>query len=275
MDTASPKHSSARAPGKRQIKVLCANIQAGATTRRPLDYVVKGWNVWLPFGKSGTLSSIAQVAQEHDLVGLQEADGGSLRSGFACQARLIGKMAHLPHAARQVNREIGPIMASGNALLGRFEPSAVHSLPLPSKIPGRGVMLAEYLMENGEMLSVVVAHLSLGAAARKNQLQLIASILSRSPHAILMGDLNTPASSPEMQALFSSTSLRCPEKALPTYPAWRPSRAIDHILVGGGVECLNVSAVSLGGSDHLALSADIILPSPLLMSLADEYQDIA
>lgn len=257
----------------RVLRVLCANIQAGATTRRPLDYIVKGWNVWLPFGKSGTLSSIAQVARLHDLVGLQEADGGSLRSGFACQAKLIGKMAHLPHASRQVNRELGPIMASGNALLGRFEPVVVHSLPLPSKIPGRGIMLAEYALENGETLSVIVAHLSLSAAARVRQLQLISALLSRSQHCILMGDLNTPASSPEMGLLFAHTPLRYPEHAVATYPAWRPSRAIDHILVGGGIACSAVVAVSIGGSDHLALSATLLLPSPIASQWDDDPLD--
>lgn len=261
-------------PPLTQLRVLCANIQAGATTRKTSDYLVKSWNVWLPFGKSGTLSNIAKVAKEHDLVGLQEADGGSLRSGFVCQARLIGKMAELPHASGQVNREIGPIMASGNALLSRFEPKAVHSIPLPSKIPGRGIMLGEYVLENKEILSVIVAHLSLSASARRTQLQVIASILENSKHAILMGDLNTPASSPEMKMLFDQTPLHYPHHIVATYPAWSPSRAIDHIIVGGGLICEEVSSLSIGGSDHLALTARIVLPSPIASSWDDELSPI-
>lgn len=253
-----------------QLRVLCANIQAGATTRRSSDYLVKSWNVWLPFGKSSTLSAIAKVAKEHDLVGLQETDGGSLRSGFVCQARLIGQMADLPHASRQVNREIGPIMASGNALLGKFKPKDVHSIPLPSKIPGRGIMLGEYLLENQETLSVIVAHLSLSASARKVQMQVIASLLKNAKHVILMGDLNTPASSPEMKMLFNQTSLHYPHHIVATYPAWSPSRAIDHIIVGGDLICQEVSSLSIGGSDHLALSARILLPSPISTSWDDE-----
>lgn len=228
-----------------------------------MDYLVKGWNVWLPFGKISNLRAIAEHAASHDLVGLQEADGGSLRSGFACQATVIGSISGLPHASRQVNREIGPIMASGNALLGKYHPITVRSVPLPSRIPGRGVLVAEYVLLNGERLTVVVGHLSLSSQARKKQLATIADIISEAAHPILMGDLNCPVSSPEMQMLFSRTKLVPPQSPRLTYPSWMPSRAIDHILVGGSIVCHEVEAVRVGGSDHLALSASLRLPSAL------------
>lgn len=247
-----------------EIKVLCANIQAGATTRSHLDYLVKGWNVWLPFGKADNLAMIARHAGEHDLVGLQESDGGSLRSGFACQATLIGSLSGLPHATRQINREIGPIIASGNALLGRFCPIDVHSVALPGKIPGRGVLVARYAMVNGEVITVIVAHLSLSAVARQPQVKKIAELLGAAEHPILMGDLNCPVDAPEMQYLFNATRLRRPQQTPATYPAWSPSRAIDHIWVGGGIECHSVQPLAVGGSDHLALSARVSLPSSLV-----------
>lgn len=248
------------------IKVLCANIQAGATTRSKIDYLVKGWNVWLPFGKSGNLAAIAQHAAEHDIVGLQETDGGSIRSGFACQATVIGSISGLPHATRQVNREIGPIIASGNALLGKYDPLTVRSVPLPSKIPGRGVLLAEYALVDGQRLTVVVAHLSLSAQARRNQLSAIADMICEASNPILMGDLNCPISSPEMQLLFSRTKLAPPAMPQLTYPSWLPSRAIDHILVGGSIVCKHVQAVRIGGSDHLALSATLSIPSKMALT---------
>ena len=246
------------------IRVLCANIQAGATTRSRLDYVVKGWNVWLPFGKSANLTAIAKQAGSHDLVGLQEADGGSLRSGFACQATMIGSLSGLPHATRQINREIGPIIASGNALLGKYCPLEVHSVPLPAKIPGRGVLVATYGMINGEILTVVVAHLSLSAVARQAQVKKIAHLLKDAAHPILMGDLNCLAGAPEVQVLFETTRLRRPSSSPATYPAWSPAKAIDHIWVGGGIQCHDVQPVAVGGSDHLALTAHLSLPAALV-----------
>lgn len=246
-----------------ELRILCANIQAGGRTASSLDYLIRGWNVWLPFGKVGIISQIARVVQEHDIIGLQEADGGSLRSGFACQARMIGALAQLPHVIGQVNRGIGPIMASGNALLGKRVPRQVQSVPLPSRIPGRGVLLAEYEMENGQELSVVVAHLSLGAKARARQIDAISELLAHARHPVLMGDLNAPIDAKEMQALFSRTRLRPPDERVLTYPSWKPSRAIDHILVGGGLEMKSISSVPIGGSDHLALTSRLVLPSGL------------
>ena len=70
----------------RRLRLLSANIQAGSSTRRYSDYVTRSWSHALPAGnKRGSLDAIAQMAAEHDIVGLQEADPGSLRSGFTNQ----------------------------------------------------------------------------------------------------------------------------------------------------------------------------------------------
>lgn len=250
----------------RQLRLLCANIQAGATTRRKLDYLTKGWSLWLPFGKNNNLDVIAEEASRHDLVGLQESDGGSLRSGFVCQAAVVADRSGLPHSSRQINRSVGPMMASGNALIGRFEPTKLESFLLPSRIPGRGVLKAQYALKNGSYLTVVVAHLSLRAPARKLQAERIAQLLEDAEHPILMGDFNCLASAPEMQLLFEKTNLRPPLQTLATYPAWSPSRAIDHIWVGGGIKQGPVETVSIGGSDHLAVSTQLTLPSGIVGS---------
>lgn len=250
----------------RKIRLLCANIQAGATTRRKLDYLTKGWSLWLPFGKNNNLDVIAEAAAKHDLVGLQETDGGSLRSGFVCQAAVVADRSGLPHSSRQINRALGPMMASGNALIGRYEPTRIESFVLPSRIPGRGVLRAEYALKNGSFLTVVVAHLSLRASARQYQAARIAELLADAEHPVLMGDFNCLSTAPEMQILFQKTNLRPPPQSLATYPAWSPSRAIDHIWVGGGLKHGPIEVVSIGGSDHLALSTQLSLPSGIVGS---------
>ncbi|MGO4781734.1 EEP domain-containing protein, partial [Lysobacter sp. 2RAB21] len=63
----------------RRLRLLSANIQAGSSTRRYSDYATRSWSHVLPAGnKRGSLDTIAQLAGEHDIVGLNESDPGSL-----------------------------------------------------------------------------------------------------------------------------------------------------------------------------------------------------
>ena len=72
----------------RRLRLLSANIQAGSSTRGYRDYVARSWSHVLPAGnKRGSLDTIAQLAGAHDIVGLNESDPGSLRSGFTTPPR--------------------------------------------------------------------------------------------------------------------------------------------------------------------------------------------
>jgi endonuclease/exonuclease/phosphatase family metal-dependent hydrolase len=89
-------------------------------------------------------------------------------------------------------------------------------------------------------------------------------VLQDYPHAVLMGDLNTDAHSNEMRHLFARCSLQPPAQAVPTFPSWKPRRALDHILVSPDISIEKVWTLPQAFSDHLALAAEIQLPSPLL-----------
>ena len=80
------------APPSRTLKLLSANIQAGSATRRYSDYVTRSWSYALPSEiKRRSLDLIARMASRHDIVGLQEADPGSLRSGFTNQTHYLAE----------------------------------------------------------------------------------------------------------------------------------------------------------------------------------------
>ena len=119
----------------RRLRVLSANIQAGSSTRRYSDYVTRSWSHALPAGnKRGSLDAIAQLAGQHDIVGLQEADPGSLRSGFTNQTHYLAERAGFDYWTHQPNRNVARVAGSANGLLSRLEPVEVtdHSLPAAS-----------------------------------------------------------------------------------------------------------------------------------------------
>src|SRR5262245_47097503 len=248
----------------RRLKLLSANIQAGSSTRRYTDYAMRSWSHVLPAGnKRGSLDAIAQLAGQHDIVGLQESDPGSLRSGFTNQTHYLAQRGGFDYWSHQPNRRVGGVASSANGLLSRLEPREVIDHALPGRISGRGVLLARY-GEGHDALLVAVAHLSLGAGSRASQLAFIAELLHDHPHAVLMGDFNCSIDRPEMQALFRNTRLQPPVGDVPTFPSWRPQRAIDHILVGDGLRTHNAKAMPAAQSDHLALSLELDVPDKAL-----------
>ena len=248
----------------RRLRLLSANIQAGSSTRGYTDYVSRSWSHVLPAGnKRGSLDRIAELAGRYDIVGLNEADPGSLRSGFTNQTHYVAQRAGFDYWSHQPNRRVGGVASSANALLSRLEPREIIHHPLPGRISGRGVLMGRF-GDGRHGLLVAVAHLSLGATSRASQLAFIAELLHDHPNAVLMGDFNASLDRPEVQALFRTTRLQPPACTVPTFPSWRPQRAIDHILVGDGLSCSGACAMPAANSDHLALALDLDVPESAL-----------
>lgn len=246
----------------RRLHLLSCNIFAGGSMRRYRDYVTHSWKQVLPHGKRANLDGLARVIAEFDLVGLQEADAGSLRSGFLNQTQYLAETAGFPFWSHQPNRRVSRLATSSNGLLARWQPEEVLDYPLPGRIPGRGALWARF--GSGEnSLVVVIAHLSLGKVARASQLAFIAELIGHTPNAVLMGDFNTPAQSQDLDSLFAHTSLVRPQTSPMTFPSWQPVRAIDHILVSASLEVEKLWALPHPVSDHLPIAARIVLPKSL------------
>ncbi|MFC4728354.1 endonuclease/exonuclease/phosphatase family protein [Coralloluteibacterium thermophilus] len=250
-------------PSRHTLSVLSANIQAGSSTQAYREYVSRSWSHVLPAGKRDNLAAIARTVAPFDIVGLQESDPGSMRSGFNNQTRVLAEAAHFPFWSHQPNRSIARIAGSANGLLSRMAPTEVLDYPLPGRIAGRGVLMARYGGDDG--LTVAVAHLSLGAQSRHAQLAFLAELLGDAPHAVLMGDFNCHHEAKEMQVLYRRTRLEPPACTHLTFPSWRPARCLDHILIGG-VACSGLRTLVAGRSDHLAIAVDIEVDAHLVES---------
>ena len=247
-----------------RLRLISCNILAGGSVRKYRHYVTEGWKQVLPMrSKRQNLDRLAKLLADFDIVGLQEADAGSLRSGFLNQTEYLAESAGFPYWSHQPNRKIAQFAASSNGLLTRIKPAEVRDYALPSRIPGRGAMWVRFDLDGAELI-VVVVHLSLGPQSRTRQLNFIADLIWSSPHAVLMGDFNCALDSPEMAQLMRRTGLTPAHgEPPPTFPSWRPRRAIDHILVSEKMEIESVYTLPHAVSDHLPLAAEIRLPAPL------------
>mgnify|MGYP006267438273 CR=1 FL=1 len=244
----------------RTLKLVSFNIQAGTTTAKYRQYVTRGWRQVLPNNQRvANLDAIADLVGDYDIVGLQEVDCGSLRSGFVNQAKYLAQHAGFPWWNHQANRKVGVIAHAGNGMLGRFDPAKVDEHRLPGAIPGRGAIVAQF-GRGRNALRVVVLHLALGRRARFQQLRYVAHLVAAHPYVVVMGDLNAGPDSRELREFREHSGLVLPDRRPNTFPSWQPQRAIDHILLSPAMTVLDYQALPARLSDHLAVAIRIELP---------------
>jgi endonuclease/exonuclease/phosphatase family metal-dependent hydrolase len=246
-----------------RLRLLSYNIQSGLSTRNYSQYLTRSWKHLVPVpSRMVNLDGIARILVDYDLVGLQEVDAGSLRSGFVNQVKYLAAQAGFEHVFDQSNRKIGMISQHGNALLSRIRPDGITEHKLPGLIPGRGVLEVRFGSET-DTLHVLILHMSLGRRGRLRQIEFLAELMRDCRHVILMGDLNCPSDSPEMTVLLENARLCEPEPGLLTFPSWRPDRQLDHILVSPSITVERVEVLDQVYSDHLPIAMDVRLPEGL------------
>lgn len=248
------------------LKVMSYNIQVGISTKQPHHYLTHSWKHVLPHSQRlANLDRVARLLGDCDLVGLQEVDAGSMRSNYINLAEYLALKGGFPYWYHQVNRSIGRFAKHSNGLLSRYQPVEINDIPLPGLIPGRNAIMARY-GTGKESLVVFMLHLALSRRARLRQLGMISERVNEFKHVILMGDMNCRPGSPEMNLLFKRTKLREPLEETLTFPSWRPTHHIDHILVTPELEVQKVYALHRAYSDHLPIVMELLLPKSIQLS---------
>lgn len=252
----------------RSLRLLSYNIQVATGIRRPHHYVTQGWRHLLPDPwRRQRLDRIGRLLNGYDLVSLQEIDAGSYRSQFLNQAEYIASHSEHPHWHLQVNRRYGRFAQQGIALFSRLTPTRLDEHTLPGLLPGRGA-IAAYFGAGTHPLVVISAHLSLGHRSRRQQLDYLAAMADAHRYVVILGDFNCT----EHQLLEHPGLVRAgmaPVLAFGgTFPAWRPRRNLDHVLVSDTLEVAEVDVLAHEDSDHLPIAVTVTLPEALAVELA-------
>ena len=245
---------------ERTLRLLSYNIQIGITTRRYRQYLTHSWKHVLHHPQRfNNLDRIAQLMSEYDLVGVQEADAGSARSGFVNITEYLANAAGFPYWDDQTNRRIGQFARHSLGVLSRYKPSGITEHKLPGRLPGRGAMAVRF-GAGEESLVVLIVHLALSRRGRLSQLDYLGDLIYDYRHVVMMGDMNCRSDSEEMELLVNKTLMSEPLHGLHTFPSWRPKRNIDHILVTPTVEVGRAEVLNYPLSDHLPISMEVVLP---------------
>lgn len=247
-------------PSNRHIRLVTFNIQVGINTAAYRHYVTRSWQHFLPSEQRlNNLDRISNLLKQYDVVGLQECDGGSIRSGHVNQVQYLAERSGHPFWYQQLNRNLGRFAQHSNGFLCRYKPLSVEEVSLPGLIPGRGALIAKVGREDNPLV-LIMLHLALGARTQRNQLAHLVDCISGYDNLVFMGDFNSHS-----DRLLSSTALGTLNlEPLPdhvkSFPSWRPQKGLDHILVSENLSVRNAGVVSFPVSDHLPVALDIRLP---------------
>ena len=246
-----------------RIRLLSYNVQAGISTGRYRHYITRSWKHVLPHAQRfSNLDRIARLVKDYDIIGLQELDAGSLRSGYVNLTQYLSEKANMPFWTDQTNRRLGRFAQHSTGVLSRFHPTEIIEHRLPGRIPGRGALFIRYGSKH-DSLVVLILHMALGQRARLRQFDYISEIVNEYRHVIVMGDLNCHSQSVEMDYLINRTMMSEPIHDVCTFPSWRPQHNIDHILVTPTLQVDHVKALNFSLSDHLPVEMQITLPESL------------
>lgn len=247
------------APVGGTLRLLSLNIQFGLHSSRYLHYVTDAWRHFVPTrGTRAKLAGIATLAAAYDVVAVQEADAGSLRSSRLNQVKHLAELAGFPYWHAGVTRDLRPFAQHCLGCLSRWPLQNVKYHALPGWLPGRGALEVEIRPPGCEPLRLIIAHLALGRRVRTRQLNYLATLIRDRTDTIVIGDLNCNSQELSAHTGVRDAGLRAAHDQH-TFPSWKPSRALDHILVTPTVEVLEATVLEERLSDHLPIATEIRL----------------
>jgi endonuclease/exonuclease/phosphatase family metal-dependent hydrolase len=241
------------------LRLLSLNIQVGLHSSRYRHYLTQAWRHVLPTrGARDTLERIATLSAGYDIVALQEADAGSLRTAQLNQVAHLAERAGFPYWHAAVTRDLRPFAQHCLGCLSRWPLQTVKYHALPGWLPGRGALEVEIRPDGCEALRLIIVHLALGRGARARQLNFLATLIKDRIDTVVLGDLNCDISELSAHSGVRDAGLRGVHSQH-TFPSWRPSRSLDHILVTPAVEVIGAKVLEERLSDHLPVATEIRL----------------
>lgn len=249
--------------GPNTLRLLSYNIHVGLPSKhRHLTLARHLRNRLSIQHRLENLVKIADLIRDYDFVALQEIDSGSLRTGFVNQVEYLADKGDFPYWHHQINRNLGKLAQFANALLSMYPPTQIINHKLPGTVPGRGA-IEVLLGKSDNPLVIIIMHLALGRRSRFRQLSFIRELIEEHRHVVLMGDMNCSWQTLLHKSPLKTTELVPVNTSLPTFPSWRPRRAIDHVLVSPTLQVNNVEIISGLYSDHLPIGLELSLPEQI------------
>lgn len=254
------------------VRLICYNIEYCEGIEGIWYQYLKFWRIFfLPRGLQEQMIA-ALLKLKPDILALVEVDIGSWRNRGRDEVKYLERKLHLHDFVEKVKYPLRgwmklfhhlPILnKQANALISKFK---LQQIKYHVFHEGTKRMVIEAVINCPKPVTLLLAHLSLGKAARREQLLELTKIVnSITPPVILMGDFNTFNGITEIKSLLQKTHLKdlvsLDKHSLPlTQPAWHPKRRLDYILTSANIKVRKYSILNFHFSDHLPLLVEFEL----------------
>jgi endonuclease/exonuclease/phosphatase family metal-dependent hydrolase len=226
---------------------------------------VMTFNIHSAFNSDGRLDpeEIARViaARQPDVVALQEVSRGRLIDG---SVDLVDWLARRLEMQVIFEGTAEPIW--GNAILSRvgFLDHGSAPLPVAGTLLPRGFVWAHVDLGLDEPVLVIATHLHHipeEPGPRMAQIPVLLDFWGSADHTVLMGDLNSEPTWPEMELILAAGMVDAWSQAGEgpglTWPADDPFQRIDWIWLSPDLQAIAAETVESTASDHRAVVADL------------------
>ncbi len=235
------------------LRIAVCNLQSGiGTTRGYWHYLVTAHRYRLPHD-----SELIKVAGDFlreegiDIALLCEVEGGSRRTRWVNQVDLLARHSGLGEQLFFPTRIVGRRVNQGNGIVSRLPLRYCANHALPGHGEPRFLSEAEALLGDTRV-HLHVTHLSLERTLRTPQIHNIARILAENGGPTLLGGDFNISDDAELDLIQEGHLAKSLSR--PTFPAWKPMRALDHLFVSRHFEVDEVYAWDRRlFSDHLPL----------------------
>lgn len=235
------------------LKVAVCNLQSGiGTTRGYWEYLLTGHKYWFS-RDSKRIEQAADFLLEEgiDIALLCEVEGGSRRSRRVDQVDLLAQRSGLQERLFFPTRIVGRRVNQGNGIVARLPLRYCANHALPGHGEPRFLSEAEVPLPSTS-LRLFVTHLSLEKTLRTPQIHNIAQVLAETDQPTLLGGDFNISEEAELDLIQQGRLAKALSRE--TFPAWRPSRALDHLFLSHHFEVDSVQAYDKAVfSDHLPL----------------------
>jgi len=219
------------------------------------------------------LDSVARIISHSDvdIVFIQEIDRNTTRSGKVNQLELLSQKTGLNHHfyGKAISYQGGE---TGLGILSRYPMSdqQIHQLPrveLEGKYVSYRILMTAAVTVDQKQLTIANTHMELTLENRELQVPAIDSVLSTSPHPVILGgDFNATPDGPTMTSFiergYNST---CPgnHSQCFTIPSRDPNRKLDYILFRPqtSFDIKSHEVLRTEASDHLPIITSFDLKS--------------
>lgn len=239
-----------------QPRLVSADSFTGSVSTKDRSLQVMTYNIRHTEGMDGRVNPQAVLrelkAAKADVIALQEVDRLQWRSGLQDQARYFAQAMGMHCIYAPAIRH--GVSQYGIALLSRYPLEAPQIHRLTGGREPRLLLTAELRLPD-RTVTVATTHLSVEAEGRTREWpQLLAALRIEKTPLILLGDFNSPSSSPELQETVRGLGLKEIRPKPTSLPTVAHGGRIDHIFTNLPAERPALVRDSRA-SDHRPVSA--------------------